>query len=358
MSQQRVRLGIVGAGQIGHIACEEIGKHADAVVVAAADVHAQRLDELARRFGIARTYLDAEALFADAEVDGVYIATPNVHHAPLALSALRLGKHVILEKPFAMNAAEAESVVACAAAEKRVFTVGMNQRFRTDSQKIRELVRRGDLGNVYHSKAFWLRRAGIPKLGTWFGKKELSGGGSLLDIGVHLLDLALYVTDRFDPVSVSGQTYSEFGPRGLGEGGWGLSDRSENVFDVDDSATALIKFENGTTLTLDVSWALHQSEGNRMNVLLHGSEGGAGLYPAELYRHGSEKGEYRVTQNPPIATGLAHDNRFHNFINVLLGREELCVTPEQALCVQRVLDAIYESSRTGREVRLSPGNPQ
>jgi predicted dehydrogenase len=251
-----------------------------------------------------------------------------------------------------MNAAEAEAVIACAAEQQRVFTVGMNQRFRADSQKVRELVRRGDLGNVYHLKAFWLRRSGIPKLGTWFGKKALSGGGSLLDIGVHVLDLALYVADQFEPVSVSGQTCSEFGPRGLGEGGWGYSDRSETGFDVDDFATALIRFKSGATLSLDVSWALHQGDGNRMNVLLHGTEAGAGCYPAELYRFGEPGEEYQVITDLDLPTRFPHNSRFHNFINVLLGREEPCATPEQALCVQRILDAIYESSRTGKEVIL------
>jgi len=352
VASTHVRLGIVGAGQIGHIACEEIARHRDASVVAAADVHQRRLNEIADRFAIERRYLDPEALFNDDEVDGVYIATPNVHHAPLALAALRQGKHVILEKPFALNAAEAESVIACARERKLVFTVGMNQRFRTDSQKVRELVRRGDLGRIYHCKAFWMRRSGIPKLGTWFGKKALSGGGSLLDIGVHLLDLALYLSDQFDPVSVSGQTYSEFGPRGLGEGSWGYSDRSETGFDVEDFATALIKFQSGASLTLDASWALHQSERDRMNVLLYGSEGGASCYPAELYRNG--KNGYEIVQNLDLPTPYPHGSRFHNFINVLLGREELCGTPEQALCVQRILDAIYESAQSGREVRLAP----
>ena len=352
MPMKEVRLGVVGAGQISHVACEEIARHPDARVVAAADLHEARLGELCEKFGVERRYLDPEALFADPEVDGVYIATPNVYHAPLALAALQQGKHVILEKPFAMNAAEAEAVIACAAEHRRVFTVGMNQRFREDSQKVRELVRRGDLGTVYHSKAFWLRRAGIPKLGTWFGKKALSGGGSLLDIGVHLLDLALFVADRFDPVSVCGQTYSEFGPRGLGEGGWGYSDRSETGFDVEDFATALIKFRSGATLTLDVSWALHQRDGNRMNVLVHGSEAGAGLYPGELYRFGKPEEDYQVIGDLDVAVPFPHESRFHNFVNALLGREALCVSPEQALCVQRILDAIYESTRSGKEVQL------
>ncbi|HEV8244738.1 MAG TPA: Gfo/Idh/MocA family oxidoreductase [Polyangiaceae bacterium] len=352
-----VRFGVVGAGQIGHYACDEIGGHADAKVVAAADVNQQRLDELGQKFDIERRYLDPEALLADEGVDAVYIATPNAYHAPLALAALEQGKHVILEKPFALNAAEAQAVVSSAAQRKLWFTVGMNQRFRADSQKVRELVRRGDLGEVYNAKSFWFRRTGIPKLGTWFGKKALSGGGSLLDIGVHLLDLALFVMDEFKPTSVFGQTYTKFGNRGLGEGGWGFSDRTESGFDVDDLATALIKFESGRTLGLDVSWAIHQADGNRMNVLLHGTDGGAGCYPAELYKPGEPGGEYQVLKELDIATPFAHESRFHNFVNVILEREPLCVTPEQALVVQRILDAIYQSSQTGKEVILS-GTPE
>jgi predicted dehydrogenase len=228
----------------------------------------------------------------------------------------------------------------------------MNQRFRAESQRVAELVRNGKLGQVYHAKAFWLRRSGIPKLGTWFSSKALAGGGALYDIGVHLLDLALFALDRFDPVSVSGQTYSVFGPRGIGEGTWGLSDRAHQQFDVDDNATALLRFADGATLVLDVSWAMHQKEPERMNVLLHGSEAGAGIYPGELYRFGSEPGVYETSTLPDSPLPYPHCNRFHNFIGSILGTEEPCVTPAQALAVQRILDAIAESSRTGREVML------
>jgi predicted dehydrogenase len=276
-----------------------------------------------------------------------------VFHAPLALAALAAGKHVIVEKPFATSAAEAEVVVAAAARHGKLLSVGMNQRFRPDSQRVAALVRAGKLGHVYHAKAFWCRRAGIPKLGTWFGKKSLAGGGALYDIGVHVLDLALFVMGRFEPVSVSGQVYTNFGHRGLGEGSWGLSERSHAEFDVDDGATALLRFADGATLTLDVSWAIHQKEPDRMNVVLHGSDAGAACYPGEHYRFGSEKGTYEATPLDETPLEYPHKNRFHNFVGAILGSESLCVTPEQALQVQRVLDAIYESSRLGREVMLS-----
>lgn len=349
----KLRFGVLGAGQISRIACSEINGHPDARVVAASDPHPERLAQLSAGLGGLRTFPDNDALLAAPEVDAVFIATPNVFHAPLAVQALDAGKHVIIDKPFALDANQAADVVAAAARAGKLLTVGMNQRFRPDSQRVAQLVRDGALGHVYHAKAFWFRRAGIPKLGTWFGNKALAGGGALYDIGAHLLDLALFVLDRFDPISVSGQTYSTFGSRGIGEGGWGLSDRSHDAFDVDDGATALLRFADGATLTLDVSWAIHQKEPDRMNVLLHGNEAGAGCYPAELYRFGAVPGAYETSTLGHTPLLYSHANRFHNFIDAVLGRESLCVSPAQALAVQRILDAIYESSRLGREVVLS-----
>jgi len=353
---KELRFGVLGAGQISRYACQEINRHPGAKVVAVSDPSAERLADFARTQGVTKTYQDNEALLADASLDCIFVATPNAFHAPLAKRALELGKHVIVEKPFATNAAEAAEVVAAAERAGKLLTVGMNQRFRPDSQRIAELVQQGALGDVYHTKAFWFRRTGIPKLGTWFGKKSLAGGGALYDIGVHLLDLALFLLGDFNPESVSGRVYTTFGNRGLGEGGWGLSDPTHPEFDVDDHATALLRFSDGKTLTLDVSWAIHQKDHDRMNVVLHGSEAGAGCYPGELYRYGREKGVYEISTLGG-ALRYPHANRFDNFIETLLGREELCVTPAQALAVQRTLDAIYESSRLGREVRLSPAPP-
>ncbi len=347
---------MVGAGQIAHYACAEIGRHPDAHVVAAAEPNAERLSELARKFDIVHALSDARALFERDDVDAVYIATPNAFHAALSVAALEHGKHVLLEKPFAMNVREAEHVLDVAERSGRVFTLNMLQRLRPDSQRVRALVRRGDLGEVYHAKAFWFRRSGIPKLGTWFGRKSLAGGGALLDIGVHLLDLALFAMDNFEPVAVSGCTYTRFGHRGLGEGGWGLSERSETSFDVDDFATGLIRFANGASLTLDASWALHQSESDRQNVVIHGSEAGAGCFPAELYRFGAPGSDYEVSSVPELELEFAHGSSYFNFVNAALGREMPCVRPHQALVVQRILDAIYASSESGSEVRLASRN--
>ncbi|MDR1191542.1 MAG: Gfo/Idh/MocA family oxidoreductase [Verrucomicrobiales bacterium] len=348
-----VNFGLIGAGAIAWSAAEAINKHANARVRAISDPNLDRARALAAARDIPAVSASAEELLADRGLDAVYIATPNKFHAPLARLALAAGKHVILEKPFAMNYAEARQVTDLAAKKGLAFTVGMNQRFNADSQRVRALVEKNFFGEIYHAKAYWRRRAGIPRLGTWFGNKALAGAGSLYDIGVHMLDLCLHVIGNFDPVSVSGQTYTKFGNRGLGEGGWGNSERGDIKFDVDDFATALIRFRNGATVTLDTSWACHQADGNRDNVEINGTEAGATVRPARVYRYGKNPlTSYEVIDVDKGPLALPHQCRFHNFINHLRGKEALLVTVPQALTVQKILDAIARSSKTGREVRL------
>lgn len=349
---QEVRFGFIGAGKIAYYSAESIGKHPHARLVAAQDTNKDRLDELADKFDIQHRFATAAELFACPDVDAVYIAVPNKFHSSLAIEALRAGKHVLLEKPFAMNAVEAERVLAVARETGKTFTLGMNQRYLPDSQKIASLCHQGALGEIYYAKAYWFRREGIPKLGTWFGNKELAGAGAINDIGVHLLDLCLFAMDNFEPASVFGTTYTKFGNRGLGEGGWGLSDAVGTVFDVDDLATALIRMKNGATISLEVSWAAHIEDRNRMNVELFGTEAGASLYPAKLYHRDPLDADYRVVTNVAAKPPLEHADRFHNFINHLVNGERLLVTGEQALVVQRILDAVAESCLTGKSVDL------
>ncbi|MDA3961873.1 MAG: Gfo/Idh/MocA family oxidoreductase [Planctomycetota bacterium] len=347
-----LRIAIIGAGQISQSCCKAADKHDSATVVAAFDPSPGRLKELCDEFKIPTACSSAEDMLALDNVDAVYVAVPNKFHAPYAKQALEAGKHVILDKPFALSYDEAKAVADAAEANGKLFMLGMNQRYRTDSQKIRNLVSTGRLGEIYHAKAFWFRRSGIPKLGTWFGNKDLAGGGALLDIGVHLLDLCLHLSGNWNPVSVTGATYTKFGNRGLGEGSWGKSDKEDILFNVDDFASALIKFDNGATVTLDVSWACHAEEPNRNDVHLYGTEGGASTYPAKLFHYGAEGEDYQVVEDPEADIALEHADRFHNFFNAILGTEQPLTSVEEALTVQRILDAIYASCASGKEVRL------
>ena len=342
-----INIGIIGAGKIVQGVPKHIAEHGQAKVVAAYDPSAVRLAAFCNNGEIPYACESANALLQRDDVQAVYIAVPNAFHAPLALKALRSGKHVLLDKPFALNFAEAQAVVAAARDAKRVFCVGMNQRFNADSQLVRSLVLQGIFGEIYHAKAYWQRRWGIPKAGTWFGMKKLGGGGCLLDIGVHMLDLCLWTIDNFKPVSVVGRTYTRFGNRGIGHGGWGMSDpEPDYVFDVDDLATALINFENGLSVTLDVSWAAHREAG-RDNVEIFGTDAGASIRPAKVFRRDPLREEYDVIDQPKKHSLFSHTSRHYNFINAVLGREELCCKPEQSLVVQKILDAIYASASAG-----------
>ncbi len=347
-----LRVGLIGAGQISYRHAAEINELSHAEVIAAADPNRERLEALGEEHRIARLYEKAEDLIADADLDAVSIAAPNAFHAPYALAALDAGKHVMLEKPFAMNYGEAQKVAERAEMTGKVLTVGMNQRFVPAVQTMKARIAEGDAGEIYHGKAFWLRRSGIPRLGTWFSQKELAGGGVLFDIGVHLLDLCLYLMDNFEPETVSGATYSKFGNRGLGEGGWGMSDRGEQVFDVDDFATAMIRLKGGATVTLDVSWAMHIDRPSRQNVELFGTEAGINALEGKLMRYGDAGEGFQVIEPPNVQVPGPQKNRFANWIGSIRGETEPLCTLPQALAVQRILDAIYESSITEREVRL------
>ncbi len=348
-----LNIGIIGAGAIANDHCHNVNSYEGAEAVAVADLSPKRRNEVKKEWQMSRAYGTWEELVADPGIDAVTIALPNALHAAAALAALNAGKHVLIDKPFTLNYAEAKRCADTARRKRRTLMVGMNQRYGNEAQTMRAIVERGDLGDIYHTKAYWYRRTGSPKFGTWFVNKALSGGGCLLDIGVHILDLGMYLGGSWDPVAVSGQAYTKFGNRGLGEGGWGKSDRNKKIkFDVDDFATALIKCRNGATIELNVSWVLHQEQGNRHNVELYGTEAGASLLPMKLYRFGKKKGEYEVVEPQDVNVKDKRSSRQHDWLDTITGKRKTICTMQQSLTVQKVLDAIYKSSETGREVRI------
>lgn len=348
-----IKVGIIGAGAIADDHCRNITSYEGAEAVAIADLSPRRRNEVKKAWSMSRAYGTWEEMVADPEIDAVAIALPNALHAPSTLAALNAGKHVLIDKPFVLNYAEARRCVDTARRKRRVLMVGMNQRYSNEAQTLRAMVDRGDLGDVYHTKAYWYRRTGAPKFGTWFVNKKLAGGGCLLDIGVHILDLGMFVSGAWNPVAVSGQIYSKFGHRGLGEGSWGKSDRNRKIkFDVDDFATALIKCRNGATIELNVSWVLHQETPNRHNIELHGTEAGATLFPVKLFRFGRKKGEYEVVEPQNVHVEDSRTCRQHDWLDTILRKRKTICTIEQSLVVQKILDAIYKSSETGREVRI------
>lgn len=350
--KKTIKVGMIGAGAIAQYHCKGLHEHPRAELVAVADTSAKRAKALKKQFDMGRVYSSAQDLIADKDIDAVSIALPTFLHAPVAIAALKAGKHVMLDKPFVLNQGEALKVIDAAKKSRKVMTVGMNQRFGQGAQTIKTIAQRGDLGDIYHAKAYWLRRSGCPRFGTWFGEKKKAGGGSLLDIGVHMLDLCLSLLGNFKPVAVSGATYTKFGNRGLGEGGWGASDRGKRVFDVDDLAGAIIKLRGGVSVILEVSWARHMAEPNNNDVELFGSEGGASVYPAKVFRFGKNGGEYEVVEPQGVPIAYPHCDRMKNWVDAIVGDAKLECTLAQSLAVQKIIDGIYKSSKTGKEVRI------
>jgi predicted dehydrogenase len=347
-----LKFGAIGAGMISQSGYDGITASGSAEVVAIADINPTRLRAYAERNKVGRTYATAEDLLKNNDLDAVYIAVPNVFHAPYAIAALESGKHVILDKPFATGHAEARKVIDAANRAKKRFMLGMNQRFTEGAQRAHVLAQKGYFGDIYRMRAFWRRRSGIPRLGTWFGSKKQSGGGCFLDIGVHMLDLALWTAGDFEAESVTGSIYTKFGNRGLGEGGWGSSDPEGVPLDVDDCALAFVRMKSGATVMVEISWASHQKEGDMYNVELFGSEAGALLYPGEIFTHDRTVNAPVNIADMRLPLTYPHRNRFVNFVKSILGEEEQCVTHDQALKVQRIIDAVYESAASRREVRL------
>ena len=345
-----VNVAVIGAGAIGLNHIQSFQDHPSARVVALAETSPERGREAADRFAIPDLYTDYKDILGRKDVDVVSIALPNFLHAPVGLEALRAGKHLMIDKPMATNAADAIKIITLAKRRKLHLMVGQNVRFTPEVQTVRQLVMKGKLGDVYHAKARWMRRSGIPKMGTWFTQKALAGGGCTYDIGVHALDMALHLIGDFEAAAVSGQVFTKFGNRGLGEGGWGRSEVDPGKpFDVDDLSLALIKMKSGRTVLLEASWAAHQSMRDNSGAQLFGTEGGATTNPAQFYRE--TKTGYVVEQLKTSACILTA-NRMGHFVDVVLGKTEPYVAPAESLAVQKILDAIYESSATGREVRI------
>ncbi|MGA2692199.1 MAG: Gfo/Idh/MocA family oxidoreductase [Opitutaceae bacterium] len=344
------RVAVIGTGAIGADHLASFRLHPAAKVVAIAEVSPERGREAADRFGIPEVVADYRALLARDDIDVVSVAVPNYLHAKVALDALKAGKHVMLEKPMATRASDAARLVREAAKRGVLFMVGQNFRFNSDTQTAKQIVDRGAVGDIYHAKTSWQRRAGIPRIGSWFTQRRYAGGGCTYDIGVHALDRCLYLMGEFEAASVSGQTFAKFGPRGLGNGGWGRSEIDPKArFDVDDLSVALIKLKSGRTVLLEASWAAHGPHSDANDTQLFGTEGGLSLPPVKLFKQ--TKGGY-LTEAVDLLPPLVNTNRMVHFIDCLLGKATPYVAPSESLAVQKILDAIYKSAASGREVRI------
>ncbi|TVY10102.1 Gfo/Idh/MocA family protein [Paenibacillus cremeus] len=353
-ANDKIQIGVIGAGNIGNVHIQEFRKLSDqAAIAAVTDVYQPLAQERAKTYDIPKVYESYHELIQDPSIDAVIIGVPNEAHAPVAIEALNAGKHVLLEKPMAVNAASAKEIVKAHQKSGKTLMMSHQMRWEPLNLQVKEQIDKGALGTIYNVKTGWLRRKGIPGWGTWFTQMSKSGGGPLIDIGVHMLDLSLHLMGNPKPVSVFGTTYAEFGPKKRGIGTWGKPDWN-GTYDVEDLATALIKLENGSTLTLDVSWAANTDfVDNGPYVYLMGSEGGASLrgnkgrLHTELFDRIADV-ELTVPQNDEGARVRLS----RHFLECVREGKEPITSAMSGLTNSLVLEAIYESSRTGNVVTL------
>jgi predicted dehydrogenase len=347
----KLRCGVIGTGAIGIGHLLSLNSCPRAAAVAVAETNPQRAKEATERFKIPRSYNDYRELLDQPDIDAVTIATPNHLHAEMAIEALKARKHVLIEKPLATNLKDATRIIETAKKTKRTLMVGQNFRFNRYTQMAKMIIDRGELGEIYHARVFWLRRNGIPRIGSWFTQKKFAGGGCAYDIGGHMLDACLHLMSDFEAVAVSAQNYAKFGPRGLGEMDWGKSEVDpQKVFDVDDYSAAFVRLKSGRTVILEASWAAYvPSDVREYGIDLFGTNAGLSLYPARMFRNGPNGYETVHLNVPKLPYS---EDRIHHFVGSVIEGKKTLVPLDESLQLQAILDAIYGSAAAGKEVRL------
>jgi len=364
-ASKTLRVGVVGLGYAGTTHLDAYTALPGTEVVALAGKETERLHELAETRHVPHTYPDWQDLVARDDLDIVSIGVPNSLHAPIAIAALESGKHVFCEKPLATTGAEAQAMVDAAVANDRVLEVAYNHRRRADVQFLADHVRPvdgqdGPLGHVYHARASWRRRAGIPGITSWFTNKDAAGGGPLIDLGSHVLDIAMYLMGEPRVVAVSAVAYNELGTAGRGgsTGGGPVSDATGRPFDVEDFANALLRFEDGSSLQLQASWASYSKDDEDIEVELLGSTGGARLFVRNYATEGTVElysdidGVPAVTR-PAVHVPAGHHQRvIEEFLATIRSGAHDGHHGEFALHRTRVVDAVYASAQAGHEVEV------
>jgi predicted dehydrogenase len=355
---RKLKIGIVGCGGIAN------GKHMPSLtkldnveMVAFCDIIEEKAVEAAKKYGTkdAKVYVDYKELLKDKSIDVVHVLTPNRSHSFITVDALEAGKHVMCEKPMAINSAEAKKMVEAAKRTGKKLTIGYNNRQRPDSLYMKQVCEDGELGEIYFAKAHAIRRRAVPTWGVFLNEEE-QGGGPVIDIGTHAIDLTLWMMNNYKVKSVMGNVYHKLGKKENAANAWGPWDPKK--FTVEDSAFAFITMENGATITLECSWALNSLDVGEAQCTLCGTEGGADMKDG-LRLNGEKRSRLYVNKPELGSGGVAFydgktesdaDREARMWIDAILTDKDPIVMPEQALVVTQVLEAIYESGKTGKPV--------
>ncbi len=356
--KKTLRLGIIGCGGVArwaHAPCLKDDRRVD--IVAVCDILPDRVKAFRdESFPDADTYTSYKKLLARKDIEAVDICTPNYLHSEIAVAAFKAGKHVMCEKPDAVSPEKALAMKKASEKAKKVLMVIRNNRFCDSSAFAKRFIGQGGLGEIYAGRCGWQRRRGIPGKGGWFTTKRKAGGGPLIDLGVHMIDLAVWLMGNPRPVAVSGNTFRKF----AGE----MGEKSDSVhsafgdavkggiFDVEDLAMGQVRFENGAVLQIECSWASNIKTETRF-VELRGTKAGLTWRDGNVLEiHGEEAGELVDIKPTAIFRDEGHRRNIRNFVDVVLEGAKPCYLPQQGVDMIKILSALYESAKTGAEVRL------
>lgn len=348
----KLNIGVIGAGSISEVHFNAYKNNPDVNMYAVCDLNEQRAKEKAELYGAEKVYTDYQEMLADPNLHAVSVCTWNNTHAEISVAALQAGKHVLCEKPLSRTVEEALKVEEAVKSSGRIFQVGFVRRYSTNTNVLKKFIDQGDLGEIYYAKATCLRRLGNP--GGWFADKERSGGGPLIDLGVHIIDISWYLMGKPKVKSISGNVYTLLGNRSNIENKsfYKAADYDASKNTVEDSANALIRFENGASLMVDVSFTLHNKQ-DELSVKLFGTKGGAELEPEltlAMERHNT------IINVDPQIDHRTFDfaNAFQNEINHFVESCNNGTTPlspvEDGVEMMKILCGIYEAAEQGREI--------
>jgi predicted dehydrogenase len=355
----QLRVGVIGLGWAGQQHVAAFDAHPGTKVVALAGLEAPARAKLAAQYEIEHDVAEWEDLLEVGNLDAVSVCVPTFLHAPIAIAALEHGIHVLCEKPIALNATEADAMVQAARTADRVLEVAFNHRQRGDIQELKAVIDAGRLGRPYYAKAWWLRRTGIPTVGSWFTRAELAGGGPLVDIGVHVLDYSLFLLGNPDVRAVSASTYDLLASAGFGSSPTSAKTGATDAktFDVEDLASVFMRLDDGGTLLVEASWAAHRRDGDEFGITLYGTDGGAELIVDDYAPKGSlrvftDDGGAAVATRVPVQPGRGHDAVVEQFVEKIRSGQWRRYDGSSAAALARVVDACYRSAAEQREIRL------
>lgn len=352
---KKLKAAVIGVGGISNEHINGYIKNENVDLYAFCDINEKQLKYMSEKYGVPaeRCFTDKdEMLKALPEIDIVSVCTWNSAHAECTIAALNAGKDVICEKPMAMNTKEAEEMLETAKKNGKLLQIGFVRRYGNDADVMQDFINAGKFGEIYYAKATYLRRNGNP--GGWFGDKSRSGGGPLIDLGVHVIDLSRYICGNPKPVSVYGATFQKLFNRPDIKGGKGYSSVSagaNDICDVEDFATALIRFDNGFVLSVEASFSLN-IKNDEGNIQFFGTKAGAKLDPqVQIF---TDENGYLVDMSFNKDTSLAFDGLFcreiNHFVDCVRNGTPCKAPAEDGVELMKILDAIYESARTGHEV--------